>query len=771
MVRKFLSAMFLILLFVAFTNAQDNSQVSTGLAPYNIVKSVEAPFTGVMNVNTRGFSYSSTSLTASTLFKYFAGTPSAVTVVGAVKPNFFGNGDFANPTGVWKFYIMEQVAAPYTIYEVDTATGNITSVGSPTGIVSGHSPILFEWNHVNNTFYVYSSTSSVSAGQLYSMNWSTKALTPIGGSNTTCPGLIAAAITASGTALVGVDLVNDNVWRLKLSDGTATMLGASGYTANYGQDAGFDRSDWKLYWASCGGTVGLRQIDTAVGGSTQIGTFPYTQVLATGFAAYPGPSIVHTPLPNTQNLTGPYVVNAQVIPQGAAISSSKVFWSRNNPTITDSVAMTNTGGNNWSGNIPGNGTAALYRYYIKAIDALGRFVTHPGGAPANLNQFYALATDTSKPVITHTPIGATPKALWPIHCTATVTDNIGIDSVWVRWYKNTPAPIKQFKLLPTGGNVYDAIFNSVNGDVNPGDVIYYRIIAQDASTQHLKDSTAMYNFNIIALVDVCIGTGTTSSNYPYTTYWMDGRTQMLFTSTELTGGGAGPNMWIQKLGFNVITMGAPAMNGFSVKFQHTTLTSLTAWVTTGWTNAYSGTYTVPGTGWQYITLQTPYFTYNGTSNLLVEVCFDNSSYTSYSPVYATNISNMCRGYYTDNQSGCTMTSGSNLTYRPNTCFTMTPATGVSGNTNYIPAQYSLQQNYPNPFNPVTRINFDIPKQGLVTLKVYDVLGREVKALVNEVKAPGVYSVDFNGTELSSGVYFYKLESNGFSDIKKMMLIK
>ncbi len=57
------------------------------------------------------------------------------------------------------------------------------------------------------------------------------------------------------------------------------------------------------------------------------------------------------------------------------------------------------------------------------------------------------------------------------------------------------------------------------------------------------------------------------------------------------------------------------------------------------------------------------------------------------------------------------------------------------------------------------------------LKVYDILGREVKTLVNEIKSPGKYSVDFNGIELSSGVYFYRLESNGFTDIKRMLLIK
>lgn len=97
--------------------------------------------------------------------------------------------------------------------------------------------------------------------------------------------------------------------------------------------------------------------------------------------------------------------------------------------------------------------------------------------------------------------------------------------------------------------------------------------------------------------------------------------------------------------------------------------------------------------------------------------------------------------------------------------------GLISNNSELPNVYSLNQNYPNPFNPVTKINFNVPKQGFVSLKVFDVLGREVRTLVNEIQEPGSYSVDFNGTALTSGVYFYRLESNGFVDIKKMTLIK
>ncbi len=95
---------------------------------------------------------------------------------------------------------------------------------------------------------------------------------------------------------------------------------------------------------------------------------------------------------------------------------------------------------------------------------------------------------------------------------------------------------------------------------------------------------------------------------------------------------------------------------------------------------------------------------------------------------------------------------------------------VGGDTK-IPDKYNLRQNYPNPFNPVTRISFDIARTGFVTLKVYDVLGKEVSVLVNEIKQTGSYSLDFNASNLPSGVYFYKLDVNGFTYVKKLIFVK
>jgi len=96
---------------------------------------------------------------------------------------------------------------------------------------------------------------------------------------------------------------------------------------------------------------------------------------------------------------------------------------------------------------------------------------------------------------------------------------------------------------------------------------------------------------------------------------------------------------------------------------------------------------------------------------------------------------------------------------------------VEESNNLFPLKFNLEQNYPNPFNPTTIINYQIPKRGLVVLKVYDILGREVTTLVNEEKQAGSYEVEFNGSSFSSGVYFYRIEAGSFSDTKKLLLLK
>jgi hypothetical protein len=244
---------------------------------------------------------------------------------------------------------------------------------------------------------------------------------------------------------------------------------------------------------------------------------------------------------------------------------------------------------------------------------------------------------------------------------------------------------------------------------------------------------------------------------------------MIYTASEILGNGGSAGT-ITKIGFNVISAASQTMNGFQIKMQHTTATSLTGFVSTGWTTVYSGTYTVPGTGWRYIDLQTPYY-YNGLQNLLIDICFDNTTYTSNSNVAGTSAASMTWHYHMDGGAGCSLTGGTAQATRPNICLQINLMVGSQQIASQLPKTFSLSQNYPNPFNPVTSIKFSVPKQSHVKLIVYDLLGREVATLVNEIRNPGYYEVPFDAVNFASGVYFYRMEARDYVDVKKMVVIK
>ncbi|MDR3627476.1 MAG: T9SS type A sorting domain-containing protein [Ignavibacteriaceae bacterium] len=98
-------------------------------------------------------------------------------------------------------------------------------------------------------------------------------------------------------------------------------------------------------------------------------------------------------------------------------------------------------------------------------------------------------------------------------------------------------------------------------------------------------------------------------------------------------------------------------------------------------------------------------------------------------------------------------------------------TAVNSKDNAVIKSFTLSQNYPNPFNPATVINYSVPKESHVTIKVFDILGREVASLVNEVKQSGSYSVKFDGSKLTSGIYLYKMQAGNFAVTKKLVLMK
>ena len=273
--------------------------------------------------------------------------------------------------------------------------------------------------------------------------------------------------------------------------------------------------------------------------------------------------------------------------------------------------------------------------------------------------------------------------------------------------------------------------------------------------------------------NVCIGTGNIVMGYPFYTYFEDSRTDILYLSSEIIAAGGNSTGAITKIGFQIDSIGTQVMHGFTIKMQNSALPSLVGFVNTNWTTVWSGDYTVPGTGWQYLTLQNP-FVYSSGSNLLVEVCFNNNSWTSNSFVFSTNHPGLTYHGHADlpTGDGCLdIVTGSLYDSRPNICLQVDIVSNGNNSNINLPKDFKLHQNYPNPFNPNTKIKYEIPTKSFVSLKVFDILGREVSTLINKELNGGVYEIDFNGSNLSSGVYFYKLTTEKFTDIKRMILIK
>ncbi len=176
---------------------------------------------------------------------------------------------------------------------------------------------------------------------------------------------------------------------------------------------------------------------------------------------------------------------------------------------------------------------------------------------------------------------------------------------------------------------------------------------------------------------------------------------------------------------------------------------------------------VPGTGFDQLVV-------NGNAQLAGTL--DVSTLNIYEPMVgqtfeiltANNITGTFDNVVTHRGFGVSVTYNST-----NIIITVTSPVSVDDENkgNMIPTEYSFEQNYPNPFNPTTTITYSIPKEGLVTLKVYNVIGEEDAVLLNEVKQAGYYNVSFNASELPSGIYFYRLQAGDFVEIKKMVLMK
>jgi len=173
--------------------------------------------------------------------------------------------------------------------------------------------------------------------------------------------------------------------------------------------------------------------------------------------------------------------------------------------------------------------------------------------------------------------------------------------------------------------------------------------------------------------------------------------------------------------------------------------------------------------WMGITLDNPYL-YDTSLSLIVEVCQCSSTNTSL-VVCQHTYSGLKRCYMNHTGGNPHFVFGGQDEHAVNFGFDITPLEGIKNENNDIPNSFSLSQNFPNPFNPATKIKFVLPKSSFTKLIICDILGIVVKTLVNEELKRGSYEYEWDGSNYTSGVYFYKLVTADFTESKKMILIK
>lgn len=270
---------------------------------------------------------------------------------------------------------------------------------------------------------------------------------------------------------------------------------------------------------------------------------------------------------------------------------------------------------------------------------------------------------------------------------------------------------------------------------------------------------------------VYIGKGTKNIIYPYSLYYMDGRTEMLFTARELDSNGAFAAC-ITKIGFYANSTNNIPLNNFTIKLKYTNDTVIKNFTNSGWSVCFFDTVFISSAGWNMYNLQTPFY-WDGMRNILISVCYDNYFYTFNTYSKGTVISGKTAAAYFDlsSGSGCEIINGSAFNDRPNTAIEFNGIIDAGNNTTVIPLEFKLFTNFPNPFNSSTKIKYQIPEKSYVEIMIFDILGRKITTLEHSNKLPGTYLLEWQCGDLPSGVYLCRMKTHKYVSSIKLLNIK
>ncbi len=418
----------------------------------------------------------------------------------------------------------------------------------------------------------------------------------------------------------------------------------------------------------------------------------------------------------------PVEISSSIRDLDGIVSEAKLFYSRNGGSI-DSVTLTRGVPDTltYKGTIPGFLDSSLVDFYIRAKDNQGNVSTNP--ALISTGRYFYLVLNRLLKIqdVQYSPFGSGFSAYnnYRVQLSGVVTadtsDIPGLGSTPLRVYmQNGTGPWSGLQ-IGTLGTLGTNVLNLKKGD------------------QVTVEGVILEGFNVTKIDSLSLLT-VASSNNP------------LPAAQTLTTGSIGT------LGDG--TVDKEKWESVLIKYSNVLVDSANA----------------DGTG-----LFGEMFVNDGTGQTRVELQDGNHKYHNlWDPALAndTTLVQIKKGDRFSEVNGVLYFSFSNykLVPRKNDDFTGYIPVGVNDEIN-VPIEYSLEQNYPNPFNPATTISYSIPNAGNVSLRIFNVLGQEVRSLINEYQNAGTYRVSFDASSLTSGVYFYSLTSDNFVQVKKMLLVK
>jgi subtilisin-like proprotein convertase family protein len=385
----------------------------------------------------------------------------------------------------------------------------------------------------------------------------------------------------------------------------------------------------------------------------------------------------------------------------------------------------------YSAAIPAPGHASQVEYYLRVVDSLGLAAALPLDAPTHAFLFYA-GPDTILPVIMHTPLIDLPAITWPPTISATITDNLGVDSAWVIFQVNAQEPIS---VALAEVDPVDTWQGQLTGTVAIGDTVRYRIKAKDAS----NGGNIAYLPPIAQPQIAFVILGINAYTYP----------RSGFPINDYPGAARMDTFSIAEY-FEIFEADV------FVDIDHPDISELYFYI-----QSPQGTRVVlhnrTGSGDSLVGWYDDDFAPDGPGNM------------------AQLVGQQAHGRWTffisDRVAGNTgVVNGWVLR------LAFPGSVGVEESNEAIPRAFALENNYPNPFNPSTVINFNLPAERHVRLEVYDLLGRVVRTLVDGDLPAGRHQVEWDGRSsfgerTSSGIYFARLTAGGEQAVIRMSLVK